>query len=80
MLPLIGIGGFAALAALLAGLMWALLTWKPDPNVDITTAWCAQFGEQTAAVAGIALAYALSTSVIMRTPGPGTSRSRLELR
>jgi hypothetical protein len=68
MLPLTVIGGFAAFAALLSGLMWALLTWKPDPNIELTPAWTAQFGLQTGSIAGIALAYALSTAVIMRTP------------
>ncbi|WP_433717271.1 hypothetical protein ACQP2Y_24615 [Actinoplanes sp. CA-051413] len=68
MMPLTFIGGITAFAALLSGLMWALLTWKPDPNIDLTPAWTAQFGLQTGSIAGIALVYALSTAVIMRTP------------
>jgi hypothetical protein len=68
MMPLALIGGFAAIAALLGGLMWALLTWKPDPNIDFSAAWAGHFGLQTASIAGIAAMYAISTSVIMKTP------------
>jgi hypothetical protein len=68
MMPLTLIGGFAAIAALLGGLMWALLTWKPDPNIDFSAAWAGQFGLQTASIAGIAAIYMISTSVIMNTP------------
>ncbi|MEU4427081.1 hypothetical protein AB0F81_41200 [Actinoplanes sp. NPDC024001] len=68
MVPLAMIGGLAAVGALLGGLMWALLTWKPTPSVDFTAAWAGQFGLQTATIAGIAVLYAISTSVIMKTP------------
>lgn len=69
MFPLALFGGLCGLGALLGGLMWALLTWKPDPNIDFTAAWAGHFGVQAGSVAGVALAYAISTSVIMRTPG-----------
>jgi hypothetical protein len=68
MVPLFFIGGLAAIGALLGGLMWALLTWKPTPSVDFSAAWAGRFGIQTASIVGIAAAYAVSTSVIMKTP------------
>ena len=68
MLPLAFFGGLCAVGAVLGALMWAVLTWKPDPNIDMSAAWAGHFGIQTGSIAGIALAYAFSTSVVLRTP------------
>lgn len=68
MFPLVLIGGLCVVAALLGALMWMLLTWKPDPNIDFSAAWAGHFAIQAGSIAGIALAYAISTSVVMRTP------------
>ncbi|MFF5290327.1 hypothetical protein [Paractinoplanes globisporus] len=68
MLPLAVFGGLCAVAAVLGALMWALLTWKPDPNIDMSAAWAGHIGIQAGSIAGIAVAYAISTSVVLRTP------------